>query len=362
MQIWIVWLPNVWKSTLFNALTKTQNAEAANYPFCTIDPNVGIVMVPDHRMKEIISVVKPEKEIPTAIEFVDIAWLVEWASKWEWLWNKFLSHIRECDAIWQVVRIFENWNITHVNNKIDPKADIEIIETELIMADLQTVEKVKERLKKETKSWKKDAIAKFELVERLEKHLLEWKRAIKMEMDEEQVEDLKDLHLLTMKPLLYIANVLEEWVQEFDAEKVKKDLWLDESDVIVPISAKLEEDLIEMSDDEAKEFLEEMWLEAWWKEKLIQAAYKTLWLETFFTAWVKEVRAWTMKKWSTAPNAAWRIHTDFEKWFICADVVFRKDLVECKWETWAKAKWLLNMQGKDYLMKDGDVCHFKFSR
>jgi len=277
MQIWIVWLPNVWKSTLFNALTKTQNAEAANYPFCTIDPNVGIVMVPDHRMKEIIAVVKPEKEIPTAIEFVDIAWLVEWASKWEWLWNKFLSHIRECDAIWQVVRIFENSNITHVNNKIDPKFDIEVIETELIMADLQTVEKVKERLKKETKSWKKDAIAKFELVERLESHLLEWKRAIKMEMDEEQILDLKDLHLLTMKPLLYIANVLEEDVQTFDFEKVKADLWLDADDVIVPISAKLEEDLIEMEDDEAKEFLEEMWLEAWWKENLIKAAYKTLW-------------------------------------------------------------------------------------
>lgn len=362
MQIWIVWLPNVWKSTLFNALTKTQNAEAANYPFCTIDPNVGIVTVPDKRMKEIIKVVNPKKEIPTAIEFVDIAGLVEGASKWEGLWNKFLSHIRECDAIWQVVRIFENSNITHVNNKIDPKADIEIIETELIMADLQTVAKVKERLKKETKSWKKDAIAKFELVEKLEKHLLEWKRAIKMEMDEEQILDLKDLHLLTMKPLLYIANVLEEDVATFDSQKVKKDLWLDENDEIVPISAKLEEDLIEMSDDEAKEFLEEMGLEAGWKENLIRSAYKTLWLETFFTAWAKEVRAWTMKKWSTAPQAAWRIHTDFEKNFICADVVFRKDLVECSWEVWAKEKGLLNMQGKDYIVKDGDVCHFKFWR
>jgi len=362
MQIWIVWLPNVWKSTLFNALTKTQNAEAANYPFCTIDPNVGIVTVPDHRMKEIITVVEPEKAIPTAIEFVDIAWLVEWASKWEWLWNKFLSHIRECDAIWQVVRIFENWNITHVNNKIDPKSDIEIIETELIMADLQTVEKVKDRLKKETKSWKKDAVAKFELVENIEKTLLEWKRAIKFEMDDEQKEDLRDLHLLTMKPLLYIANVLEEEVQAFDEVAMKEKLWLDSDDTIVPISAKLEEDLIDMTDEEAKEFLEEMWLSIWWKEKLIQAAYQTLWLETFFTAWVKEVRAWTMKKWSTAPQAAWRIHTDFEKWFICADIVFRKDLVECGWETWAKEKWLLNMQWKEYLMKDWDVCHFKFSR
>ncbi|MCD5382802.1 redox-regulated ATPase YchF [Candidatus Gracilibacteria bacterium] len=362
MQIGIVGLPNVGKSTLFNALTKTQNAEAANYPFCTIDPNVGIVTVPDKRMKEIIKVVNPKKEIPTAIEFVDIAGLVEGASKGEGLGNKFLSHIRECDAIGQVVRIFENSNITHVNNKIDPKADIEIIETELIMADLQTVAKVKERLKKETKSGKKDAIAKFELVEKLEKHLLEGKRAIKMEMDEEQILDLKDLHLLTMKPLLYIANVLEEDVATFDSQKVKKDLGLDENDEIVPISAKLEEDLIEMSDDEAKEFLEEMGLEAGGKENLIRSAYKTLGLETFFTAGAKEVRAWTMKKGSTAPQAAGRIHTDFEKNFICADVVFWKDLVECSGEVGAKEKGLLNMQGKDYIVKDGDVCHFKFGR
>ena len=361
MQIWIVGLPNVGKSTLFNALTRTQNAEAANYPFCTIDPNVWIVEVPDERMKEIIKVVNPEKIIPTAIEFVDIAGLVEWASKWEWLWNKFLSHIRECDAIGQVVRIFKNDNITHVNNKIDPKSDIETIEMELILADMQTVEKVLERLKKETKSWKKDAVEKFELVENLQKHLESWKRAIKLNIDEEQELQLKDLHLLTMKPLLYIANVAEEDVATFDKEKVKKELWLDLEDEIVPISAKLEEDLIEMTDEEAKEFLEEMELSAWWKATLIQSAYKTLKLETFFTAWVKEVRAWTIKKWSTAPQAAWRIHSDFEKWFICADIVFWKDLVECGSEVVAKEKWLLKMQWKEYIMKDWDVCHFKFN-
>jgi len=362
MQIWIVGLPNVGKSTLFNALTRTQNAEAANYPFCTIDPNVWIVEVPDERMNEIVKVVKPQKTIPTAIEFVDIAGLVEWASQWEWLWNKFLSHIRECDAIGQVVRIFEDWNITHVNNKIDPKSDIEIIEAELIIADMQTTEKVLERLKKETRSWKKEAVEKFELVEKLQKHLKSWKRAIKLELNEDEELQLRDLHLLTMKPLLYIANVNEEEVWNFDIEKIKAQLWLDLSDEIVPISAKLEEDLIEMSEDEAKEFLEEMELSAWWKTNLIRSAYKTLKLETFFTAWEKEVRAWTIKKWSTAPQAAWRIHTDFEKWFICADVVFWKDLVECWNEASAKEKWLLKMQWKEYIMRDGDVCHFKFSR
>ena len=361
MQIWIVGLPNVGKSTLFNALTKSSKAEAANYPFCTIDPNVWIVEVPDDRLKKIIDVVKPQKAIPATVEFVDIAGLVAWASKWEWLWNKFLSHIRTCNAIAQVIRFFEDSNVTHVHNEIHPKKDRETIETELIIADTQTVENAIEKAQKETKSWDKKALWKFEMLKKLLKFLEESNRAINFERDEDDDLIIKELHLLTSKPILYIANLSENEFASFDKQKAREILWLKDSDTITPICAKLESDLAEMSEEEAQEFFEEYKINSSWRDELIRAAYKTLNLETYFTAWVKEVRAWTIKKWSLAPQAAWVIHTDFEKWFICADIVFWKDLVESWSEQKAKEVWLLKMQGREYMMRDWDVCHFKFN-
>lgn len=361
MQIWIVWLPNVGKSTLFNALTKSSKAQAANYPFCTIDPNVWVVEVPDERMKEIVKVIVPQKIIPAVIEFVDIAWLVEWASKWEWLWNQFLSHIRECNAIAQVLRFFEDWNVIHVNNEIHPRKDKEIIEMELIIKDIDTIEKSLWKTRSDIKSGKPEAKIKLELLERLKSEMSSWKTAIKIKMGDDEKEILNELHLLTNKPILYIANVSEEWLKNFNKEKAREVLWLEVNDEIVPICAKLESELAEMSEEDSNEFLKEFWIKSSWRDELIRSAYKILNLETYFTAWVKEVRAWTIKKWSKAPQAAWVIHTDFERWFICADVIFWKDLVECWWETKAKEKWLLKMQGKEYVMKDWDICHFKFN-
>lgn len=361
MQIWIVWLPNVGKSTLFNALTKSSKAQAANYPFCTIDPNVWVVEVPDNRMKEIVKVISPQKIVPAVIEFVDIAWLVAWASKWEWLWNQFLSHIRECNAIAQVLRFFSDPNVIHVNNEVHPKKDKEIIEMELIIKDLETITKSLDKARWEAKTWKPEAKQKMEFLDRFKKELESGKTAIKIEMNDEEKEIINNLHLLTVKPILYIANVSEDELKTFDKNKAKEILWLWSNDEIVPICAKLESELAEMSDEEAQEFLKEFWITSSWRDELIRSAYKLLDLETYFTAWVKEVRAWTIKKWSTAPQAAWVIHTDFERWFICADIVFWKDLVECWWEVKAKEKWLLKMQWKEYIMKDWDVCHFKFN-
>ena len=362
MQIWIVGLPNVWKSTLFNALTKSSWAEAANYPFCTIDPNVWIVEVPDKRLNQIIEVVQPEKSIPAVIEFVDIAGLVKWASAWEWLGNQFLANIRNCNAIAQVVRFFEDWNVTHVNNKIDPADDKEIIESELIIKDLETIDKALAKVQWEAKTWKKDALEKLDFISKIKSHLESGNRAIKLnDLNEKEEIIIRELHLLTNKPILYIANVTEDWLMNFDKQEAGQKLWLEESDVIVAICAKLESELVEMSDEEASEFLSEYWISTSWKDELIRQAYKTLNLETYFTAWVKEVRAWTIKKWFSAPQAAWVIHTDFEKWFICADVVNWQDLVSSWSEAKAKEQWLIKMQGKEYVMQDWDVCHFKFN-
>ena len=362
MQIWIVWLPNVWKSTLFNAITKSSNAQAANYPFCTIDPNVWIVEVPDERLRKLTEVVVPKKTIPTIVEFVDIAWLVAWASQWEWLWNKFLSHIRSCHAIAQVVRFFEDWDVLHVSNKVEPKVDKETIETELIIADTQTLEKAIEKAQKDTKAWDKKMLDKYELLKNILTHLEQGKLANAFEInDEDEQLIMRDLHLLTNKPILYIANVSEEKIQNFDIDKTKELLGLWEKDFIIPVCAQLESDLAEMTDEEGVEFLNEYWINSSGREHLIRSAYKTLNLETYFTAWVQEVRAWTIKKWSTAPKAAWVIHTDFEKWFICADIVHWKDLVDHWWETKAKELWLIKMQWKEYIVQDWDVCHFKFN-
>lgn len=361
MQIGIVGLPNVGKSTLFNALTKTKGAQAENYPFCTIDPNVGIVEVPDARMEQITKVVKPQKVIPTTIEFIDIAGIVKGAHEGEGLGNQFLSHIRNCDAIAEVVRVFENGDIIHVNGKVDPQDDVATIEMELILADMHTVQKRLTKTKSNAKSGDKKLKMEAEFLEKLDKHLSEGKKAIQFELNEEEKPVMKELYLLTNKPFLYIANANEAEIANFNAEEVKKKIGLSAEDILIPISAKLEEELIELNEAEGKEFLQSLGLEKSGLDLLIQAAYEKLNLRTYFTAGEKEVRAWTIPANALAPQAAGVIHTDFEKGFIKAEVVFWEDLVKYGGEQGAKEKGLLRIEGKEYVMKDGDVCHFRFN-
>lgn len=362
MQIGIVGLPNVGKSTLFNALTKTKGADAQNYPFCTIDPNIGIVEVPDERMKQLTEVVKPQKVIPTTIEFIDIAGIVKGAHEGEGLGNQFLSHIRECDAIAEVVRVFENGDIIHVNGKINPQDDVSTIEMELVLADMHTVQK---RLKKAismSKSGDKKMKMEAKTLSRLDKHLSEGNKAIDLELNsDDEKEIMRELHLLTNKPFLYIANTNEDEMADFDLNTEKKKIGLKNSDELIPISAKLEEELIELNPTEANEFLESLGLKKGGLDLLIQSAYRALNLRTYFTAGVQEVRAWTIPAGALAPQAAGVIHTDFEKGFIKAEVVFWKDLVKYGGEQGAKEKGLLRIEGKDYEIKDGDVCHFRFN-
>ncbi len=360
MKIGIVWLPNVWKSTLFNALTKNYSADAQNFPFCTIEPNVWIVNVNDIRLEKIRKTVNAQKIIPANCEFIDIAWIVAWASKWEWLWNKFLANIREADAILQVVRIFEDKNITHVNSEINPKSDIEVINSELILADIETIEK---RIIKDSKKARSDKkIAKtVETYKKVLEKLNSWILVNNIWLDDEELEDIYDLHLLTNKKFVYACNVSEDmmWAME---DELKNIIWISNKNTkVVAISAKLEEDMLEMTEEERKEFLDDMWLSFTWLDNLIKASYDALGLEYYFTAWEKEVRAWTIKKDSTAPEAAWVIHTDFEKWFIKADVVNWKDLVD-SWG-WAKARenGKVRLEWKDYIVQDWDVILFKFS-
>lgn len=361
MQIGIVGLPNVGKSTLFNALTKTKGAQAENYPFCTIDPNVGVVEVPDERMQKITEVVKPQKVIPTTIEFVDIAGLVKGAHEGEGLGNQFLSHIRNCDAIAEVVRVFENGDIIHVHGEVNPQDDVATIEMELVLADMHTVQKRLKKAQSNAKSGDKKIKAEADFLEKLDKHLSEGKKAIEYDLSDEEAEVMKELHLLTNKPFLYIANVNEDDVADFDEDAIKKQIGLGEKDIIIPISAKLEEELMELDEDESKDFLESLGLEKSGLDLLIQAAYRKLDLFTYFTAGEKEVRAWTIPAGALAPQAAGVIHTDFEKGFIRVEVVFWKDLVENNGEQGAKEKGLLRVEGKEYEVKDGDVCHFRFN-
>lgn len=361
MKIGIVGLPNVGKSTLFNALTRSKGAKAENFPFCTIDPNVGVVEVPDHRLEKLQSTVHTDKVIPAIVEFVDIAGLVKGASKGEGLGNKFLANIRECDAIAQVVRVFEDSNVTHVHDAVDPKRDVEIIEMELILADLQTVQKRVEKARSEAKAGDKKKVAYASLVERLEKWLAEGKKMFDMELNDEEQEQLKDLHLLTNKAFLYIANIHEDEMVGIDIGALKGRLGLTTEQRLVPISAKIEEELGALSEEEAFAFLQELGLEKTGLNALIQAAYETLGLITYFTAGVKEVRAWTIHRGDTAPRAAGVIHTDFEKGFIRAEVMRWEDLVNCGGEAGARDKGLLRMEGKDYIVNDGDVMHFHFS-
>lgn len=359
MKIGIVWLPNVGKSTLFNALTKNYSADAQNFPFCTIEPNIWIVNVNDERLEKIRKTVNGEKIIPANCEFIDIAWIVEWASKWEWLGNKFLANIREADAILQVVRVFKDDNIIHVNGNINPKMDIEIINAELIIADLETIAKRIASDWRKARTDKKIAEA-LEVYKKAEQALERWILVTNMDLTEDENNALKDLHLLTNKKFVYACNVSEDMMSISDQE-LRKLIWVPENQKVVAISAKLEEDMIEMTPEEKNEYLTEMWLKSTWLDDLIKASYDALWLMYYFTAWVQEVRAWTIHKWDTAPQAAGVIHTDFEKWFIKADVVKWSDLVEFGWWTWARENWKVALQWKDYVVNDWDVILFKFN-
>lgn len=360
MKVWIVWLPNVGKSTLFNALTKSYAAEAANFPFCTIEPNSGIVNVNDERMDILQKTVNGSKTVPATVEFVDIAWIVKWASKWEWLWNKFLAHIREADAILQVVRYFEDSNIHHVDWSVNPARDIEIINAELILADLETLDKRMWENIKKVRSWDKEAKAKEEIYERLKPHLDSGNLAISLILDEEEKNLIKDLYLLTNKPFIYAINVNEDSIN-IDIIELRSKIWITDKNIpVIPVCVKLELDMMEFSPQEREEYLSDLWITSNPTDELIKICFDSLWLQYYFTAWEIEVRAWTIHKWWKAPQAAWRIHTDFEKKFIKADVVNWKDLVDSGW--WAKARelWKVKMEWKEYVVQDWDVMLFKF--
>lgn len=361
LQIGIVGLPNVGKSTLFNALTKSSGAMVANYPFCTIDPNVGVVEVPDARLQQLAAIVNPEKVIPAIVEFVDIAGLVKGASEGEGLGNKFLANIRECDAIAQVVRIFKDGNVTHVHGDVNPQRDREIIESELLLADLQSMETRMSRLEKEAKGGDKDAKRLFEVAQRVEQALKEGKWANQVEVSAEEKPFLKALQLITTKPLLYVVNLHEDEIRTFDDTAARTALDISPQTPLLPISAKIEQELGQLSEEEAKEFLKELGLQEAGLSALIRAAYDLLSLQTYFTAGPKEVRAWTVKKGAMAPQAAGVIHTDFEKGFIRAEVISFANYIADSGEAGAKEKGHLRLEGKEYVVQDGDVMHFRFA-
>jgi len=356
----IVGLPNVGKSTLFNALTKA-GIQAENYPFCTIEPNVGVVPVPDPRMDKLAEFVKPERILPTTMEFVDIAGLVAGASKGEGLGNKFLANIRETDAIAQVVRCFEDDNVVHVSGKVHPLSDIEVINTELMLADLESVEKGVLRVAKIAKSGDKEAKAKLAVFEKVRDALADGKLVRTLGLNEDELELIYDLHLLTIKPTMYIANVAEDGFENNPHLDAVRKLAAEENAEVVAVCAAIESELVELDADEAKAFLDELGLEEPGLNRVIRAGYKLLGLHTYFTAGVKEVRAWTVRIGATAPQAAGVIHTDFEKGFIRAEVIAYEDFITCKGEQGAKEAGKLRLEGKEYIVKDGDVMHFRFN-
>jgi ribosome-binding ATPase len=356
----IVGLPNVGKSTLFNALTRAQIA-AENYPFCTIDPNVGVVPVPDERLAQLAAIAKPEKIVPTTVEFVDIAGLVAGASQGEGLGNQFLSHIRETDAIAHVVRCFESSDIVHVSGKVDPIADIEVIDTELALADLQTAEKAVDRAAKAAKSGDKDAIRKRALFERVKAHLDQAKPVRSLTLTEEERRDVREMQLLTAKPVMYVANVAENGFTNNPHLAAVEKRAAGEGAVVVAVCAAIEAEISQLDEADRADFLAELGLKEPGLDRVIRGGYTLLGLQTFFTAGPKEVRAWTVRAGATAPQAAGVIHTDFERGFIRAEVIAFVDYIAGKGEAGAKEAGKLRLEGKDYVVQEGDVMHFRFN-
>ena len=361
IQCGIVGLPNVGKSTLFNALTRSRQAQAENYAFCTIDPNVGTVEVPDPRLGQIVKIVNPQKTIPATVEFVDIAGLVAGASKGEGLGNRFLSHIREVDAIAHVVRAFEDDNVLHVANAIDPASDVETINTELILADLESAEKALERCKKASKSGDKDQVALAGLLERVCLHLGDGKALRAMDLDKDEKTRLRSYGFLTMKPALYIANVQDDGFENNPHLSALQNVAEREGAELVALCAAMEQEISELDSDDAALFLDEMGLEEPGLDRVIRAAYRLLGLQTYFTAGPKEARAWTVRVGATAPQAAGVIHTDFERGFICAETISYDDYIQYQGEQGAREAGKLRQEGKEYIVRDGDVIHFRFN-
>jgi GTP-binding protein YchF len=356
----IVGLPNVGKSTLFNALTKAGIA-AANFPFCTIDPNIGVVPVPDPRLDALGAIVKPQKTIATAVEFVDIAGLVAGASKGEGLGNKFLANIRETDAIAHVVRCFEHGDIVHVSGRVDPIADIETIDTELALADLESVEKALNRAERSAKAGDKDAAARRDVLLPVRAQLDQGLPVRAMGLDAEQKALLRDLFLLTIKPVMYIANVREDGFHDNPFLDRVRERAAAEGAEVVPVCASIEEEMAQLEDADRDEFLRDLGLDEPGLNRVIRAGYKLLGLLTYFTAGVKEVRAWTVFAGATAPQAAGVIHTDFERGFIRAETIGYEDFIRYRGEAGAKEAGRLRLEGKDYIVKEGDILHFRFN-
>ena len=358
----IVGLPNVGKSTLFNAITASEQAAAENYPFCTIEPNTGMVPVPDPRIERLVEIAKPAKTVPATMQFVDIAGLVEGASKGEGKGNDFLSHIRDCDAIAHVVRCFDDDNIIHVSGGVDPERDIRVIEMELALKDLETVSKRIEKTEKLARSGDKDARVQLEILNKIRDVLDEGKWARSLEVDENHKKFVRELQLLTLKPILYVANVAEDDLPDGNAhsETVKK-VAAEENAACIVISGKIESEIAALPLEERKDFLETLGLERSGLDQLIQAGYGLLGLRTYFTAGPKEVRAWTIREGDTAPKAAGKIHTDFEKGFIRAETISFADYDEHAGEHGAKEAGRMRTEGKEYVVQDGDVMHFRFN-
>jgi len=356
----IVGLPNVGKSTLFNALTRA-GIEAANYPFCTIEPNVGIVPMPDPRLNAIADIIKPQRILPTTMEFVDIAGLVAGASKGEGLGNKFLANIRETQAIAHVVRCFENDDITHVSGRIEPRQDIETINTELALADLETVDRQLQRVAKTTKSGDKDALVQMKLLQKIHQQLDSGAPVRALPLGQDDHMRLQQVNLLTMKPTVYIANVAEDGFANNPYLDEVGDIARQEGAVVVPVCAAIEAEIAELPDDEKGVFLEDLGLSEPGLNRVIRAGYELLGLQTFFTAGEKEVRAWTVKIGAKAPQAAGVIHTDFEKGFIRAEVIAYQDFIDLGGEQAAKEAGKWRLEGKDYVIQDGDIVNFRFN-